>query len=108
MSIKKKTSKSKEKKVSKRKSSEDEDYVQKPQNAYNIFHKEKRQETIDENPGAKHTEIFGLVAAKWKALSSSEKKVYEEKAKKDKERYEKECEEKGIEIKKTKKASFSQ
>ena len=72
----KKTSKSKEKKVSKRKSSEDEDYVQKPQNAYNIFHKEKRQETIDENPGAKHTEIFGLVAAKWKALSSSEKKVY--------------------------------
>ena len=68
----KKTSKSKEKKAVKRKSSEDEDHVQKPKTAYNIFVKEIRQEVIDENPGVKQKEIFGLVAKKWSELSSAE------------------------------------
>merc|ERR1719198_269914 len=57
-----------------------------------IYTSTNRARVKEENPSASFGDIARLVSAEFKSLSPEEKRVYEEKAKKDKERYKKEME----------------
>eukprot|EP00027_Filamoeba_sp_ATCC50430_P009890 CAMPEP_0168560530 /NCGR_PEP_ID=MMETSP0413-20121227/11109_1 /TAXON_ID=136452 /ORGANISM="Filamoeba nolandi, Strain NC-AS-23-1" /LENGTH=310 /DNA_ID=CAMNT_0008591837 /DNA_START=23 /DNA_END=955 /DNA_ORIENTATION=- len=71
----------------KKRAKKDPNAPKRPLSSYMYFCKDKRD---DLDRGMKVTEQAQELARMWKKVSTSEKKKYEEKAKKDKERYEKE------------------
>ncbi|KAH7832516.1 putative high mobility group protein B2 [Monocercomonoides exilis] len=61
-----------------------------PAQAYILYVSDKRAEIKEKHPDYKNTEIISEAAKLWKEASASEKKPYEDKAKKLKEKYEEE------------------
>lgn len=55
--------------------------------AYMIFSKETRPVVVSENPSLTFTEVGRLLGEKWRALSSDQKKPFEQKSEADKDRY---------------------
>ena len=49
-----------------------------------------RPTVVEENPGLKFTEVGKIIGAKWKELSDSDKKPFQEREAADKERYKRE------------------
>ncbi|CAG8488131.1 11780_t:CDS:2 [Paraglomus brasilianum] len=62
----------------------------KPNTAYIIFSNEIRAEMKANNPEANQKELVKLIGSRWKALSTEQKKVYEDRYFADKERYDEE------------------
>lgn len=58
--------------------------------AYMFFANDQREVVRGENPTASFGQIGKLLGEKWKSLTESEKKPYEDKAAEDKKRYEEE------------------
>jgi len=56
--------------------------------AYMFFANEQRDVVREENPGISFGQVGKLLGERWKALSESERRPYEEKAQADKKRYE--------------------
>ncbi|KAJ9621236.1 Non-histone chromosomal protein 6 [Taxawa tesnikishii (nom. ined.)] len=56
--------------------------------AYMFFANENRDKVREENPGIKFGQVGKMLGERWKALSDSERRPYEEKAAADKKRYE--------------------
>ncbi|KAK9103825.1 hypothetical protein Sjap_021079 [Stephania japonica] len=61
--------------------------IKKPSTAYILWCKDQWNEVKKENPEADFKEVSNILGAKWKTLSSEEKKPYEEKYQADKEAY---------------------
>mmetsp|Transcript_37127 Transcript_37127/g.56967 ORF Transcript_37127/g.56967 Transcript_37127/m.56967 type:complete len:157 (-) Transcript_37127:2626-3096(-) len=61
-----------------------------PQSAYLIFQKEKREEILKRQPDKKVTAVVSEIAAMWRALSKEDTVPYKDLARKDRDRYEKE------------------
>nr|CAG8473630.1 5737_t:CDS:2 [Entrophospora candida] len=74
----------------KRNQLKDPNAPKRPNTAYILFSNEIRPETKDANPKANQKEIVTMIGQKWKALSSEQKKVYEDRYSADKERYDEE------------------
>ncbi|CAG8801541.1 10441_t:CDS:2 [Cetraspora pellucida] len=62
----------------------------KPNTAYILFSNEIRAEMKANNPEANQKELVKLIGSRWKALSTEQKKVYEDRYFADKERYDEE------------------
>jgi len=62
----------------------------KPLSAYNLFIKENREKTKQDNPTLSFTELIRKMAQDWKSLSPQERQQYTNSADEDKERYVKE------------------
>ncbi|KAJ5239515.1 Non-histone chromosomal protein 6 [Penicillium chermesinum] len=58
--------------------------------AYMFFANDNRDKVREENPGISFGQVGKMLGDKWKALSDSERKPYDEKAAADKKRYEEE------------------
>ncbi|KAA8646267.1 hypothetical protein EYZ11_000624 [Aspergillus tanneri] len=56
--------------------------------AYMFFANDNREKVREENPGITFGQVGKMLGEKWKALSDSERRPYEEKAAADKKRYE--------------------
>jgi hypothetical protein len=56
--------------------------------AYMFFANEQRDKVREDNPGISFGQVGKMLGEKWKALSDSERRPYEEKAAADKKRYE--------------------
>jgi len=63
-----------------------------PLSAYLFFSNEVRERTRAQNPGVKPTEISKIIGDNWTAMSSENKKIYEQKYAKAKIEYEIELE----------------
>ncbi|CAF9905511.1 MAG: High mobility group nhp1 [Gomphillus americanus] len=55
--------------------------------AYMFFANEQRENVREENPNISFGQVGKVLGERWKALSESERRPYEDKAKADKERY---------------------
>lgn len=60
--------------------------------AYMFFANDNREKVREENPGISFGQVGKMLGEKWKSLSDSERRPYEEKAAADKKRYEEEKE----------------
>ncbi|OQE28400.1 hypothetical protein PENSTE_c003G10093 [Penicillium steckii] len=58
--------------------------------AYMFFANDNRDKVREENPGITFGQVGKMLGDKWKALSESERKPYDQKAAADKKRYEEE------------------
>ncbi|KAJ5683799.1 Non-histone chromosomal protein 6 [Penicillium sp. IBT 18751x] len=58
--------------------------------AYMFFANDNRDKVREENPGITFGQVGKMLGDKWKALTESERKPYDEKAAVDKKRYEEE------------------
>ncbi|KAJ5332083.1 High mobility group superfamily [Penicillium brevicompactum] len=58
--------------------------------AYMFFANDNRDKVREENPGISFGQVGKQLGDKWKALSETDRKPYDEKAAKDKKRYEEE------------------
>ncbi|KAJ6096204.1 high mobility group box domain-containing protein [Penicillium sp. IBT 16267x] len=58
--------------------------------AYMFFANDNRENVREENPGISFGQVGKVLGEKWKALSDSERKPYDDKATADKKRYEEE------------------
>ncbi|KAJ5722631.1 Non-histone chromosomal protein 6 [Penicillium malachiteum] len=56
--------------------------------AYMFFANDKRDSVREENPGISFGQVGKMLGDKWKALTESERKPYDDKAAADKKRYE--------------------
>ncbi|PYH77273.1 hypothetical protein BO82DRAFT_185980 [Aspergillus uvarum CBS 121591] len=56
--------------------------------AYMFFANDNREKVREENPGISFGQVGKMLGERWKALSDSERRPYEEKAATDKKRYE--------------------
>ncbi|OGM42139.1 non-histone chromosomal protein 6 [Aspergillus bombycis] len=56
--------------------------------AYMFFANDNREKVREENPGISFGQVGKMLGEKWKALSDTERRPYEEKAAADKKRYE--------------------
>ncbi|KAK6517817.1 Non-histone chromosomal protein 6 [Arthrobotrys conoides] len=56
--------------------------------AYMFFANEQRENVRAENPGIAFGQVGKVLGERWKALTTSQRKPYEDKAKADKQRYE--------------------
>ncbi|KKK18868.1 hypothetical protein P175DRAFT_0508373 [Aspergillus ochraceoroseus IBT 24754] len=56
--------------------------------AYMFFANDNRDKVREENPGISFGQVGKMLGEKWKALSETERKPYEDKAAADKKRYE--------------------
>jgi len=56
--------------------------------AYMFFANDQRDNVREEHPGIAFGQVGKVLGERWKALSTSERKPYDDKAKADKERYE--------------------
>lgn len=61
--------------------------TKKPKTAYNIYYKENYKNVKDNNPEMKIGDISKILAEKWKNISDKERKIFEERSKKEKEEY---------------------
>lgn len=68
----------------------DENAPKRALTAYMVFQKEKRPSIVEKNPDAKVTDIMGLCAAAWKALTDKQKEQFQKKSKKLAAQHEKE------------------
>ncbi|KAF7596462.1 Non-histone chromosomal protein 6 [Aspergillus hancockii] len=58
--------------------------------AYMFFANDNREKVREENPGISFGQVGKMLGEKWKALSDTDRRPYEEKAATDKKRYEEE------------------
>ncbi|KAE8158391.1 high mobility group box domain-containing protein [Aspergillus tamarii] len=56
--------------------------------AYMFFANDNREKVREENPGISFGQVGKMLGERWKALSDTERRPYEEKAAADKKRYE--------------------
>ena len=84
----KKIKKQKPEKKKKEKKQKDPNAPKKPLTAYFIFMKAKREEVIKSHPGKKPVELAPFFSEMWGKLDATEKKKYEDEAKKLREVYE--------------------
>jgi len=56
--------------------------------AYMFFANDQRENVREENPGISFGQVGKLLGERWKALSETQRRPYEEKAQVDKKRYE--------------------
>lgn len=76
------------KRTAKRGQKKDPNAPKRALSAYMFFANDQREVVRTENPSASFGQIGKLLGEKWKSLSESEKKPYEDKASEDKKRYE--------------------